>query len=139
MGAFILALDKNGMHLLCDEPKHRVLSKFLFDNDLWTTRAVHHDARTQYRSNRNECRIDRIEKTQNATFERIKPNVPGFFRIRIRLRKNLGTFGSIPSKVAFFIFAPFGRSKRNKLIATCLLYTSPSPRDLSTSRMPSSA
>jgi len=26
-----------------------------------------------------------------------------------------------------------------KLIETCLLYTSPSPRDLSTSRMPSSA
>ena len=33
-------------------------------------------------------------------------------------------------------------SKQNKVIAThisCLLYTSPSPRDLSTSRMPSSA
>ena len=28
---------------------------------------------------------------------------------------------------------------RNCLIDTCLLYTSPSPRDLSTSRMPSSA
>ena len=26
-----------------------------------------------------------------------------------------------------------------KLVASCLLYTSPSPRDLSTSRMPSSA
>ena len=30
-------------------------------------------------------------------------------------------------------------SKENKLIYFCLLYTSPSPRDLSTSRMPSSA
>ena len=29
--------------------------------------------------------------------------------------------------------------KANVLVATCLLYTSPSPRDLSTSRMPSSA
>ena len=28
---------------------------------------------------------------------------------------------------------------RNVLAITCLLYTSPSPRDLSTSRMPSSA
>ena len=30
-------------------------------------------------------------------------------------------------------------SKRTLLLCTCLLYTSPSPRDLSTSRMPSSA
>ena len=28
---------------------------------------------------------------------------------------------------------------RTEVIETCLLYTSPSPRDLSTSRMPSSA
>ena len=31
------------------------------------------------------------------------------------------------------------RIKRRNQISTCLLYTSPSPRDLSTSRMPSSA
>ena len=31
------------------------------------------------------------------------------------------------------------RGADNKTIYTCLLYTSPSPRDLSTSRMPSSA
>ena len=30
-------------------------------------------------------------------------------------------------------------TKQNEKYATCLLYTSPSPRDLSTSRMPSSA
>ena len=29
--------------------------------------------------------------------------------------------------------------KRHKMVYACLLYTSPSPRDLSTSRMPSSA
>ena len=29
--------------------------------------------------------------------------------------------------------------KKDRLIQICLLYTSPSPRDLSTSRMPSSA
>ena len=34
--------------------------------------------------------------------------------------------------------APKGRNNI-KLILACLLYTSPSPRDLSTSRMPSSA
>ena len=31
------------------------------------------------------------------------------------------------------------QGKSNTLTVTCLLYTSPSPRDLSTSRMPSSA
>ena len=36
----------------------------------------------------------------------------------------------------FIIFAVF---QLIPLISTCLLYTSPSPRDLSTSRMPSSA
>ena len=30
-------------------------------------------------------------------------------------------------------------SSKNGMVTTCLLYTSPSPRDLSTSRMPSSA
>ena len=32
-----------------------------------------------------------------------------------------------------------GRDDNYELVAVCLLYTSPSPRDLSTSRMPSSA
>ena len=35
--------------------------------------------------------------------------------------------------------AGYGGGLQDALIATCLLYTSPSPRDLSTSRMPSSA
>ena len=33
----------------------------------------------------------------------------------------------------------FGETKAAGLVLNCLLYTSPSPRDLSTSRMPSSA
>ena len=33
----------------------------------------------------------------------------------------------------------FGRTPEEELFTGCLLYTSPSPRDLSTSRMPSSA
>ena len=51
--------------------------------------------------------------------------------------------------VGFAPFSPFGTSKDVKIRTdkvtmtytpkTCLLYTSPSPRDLSTSRMPSSA
>ena len=35
--------------------------------------------------------------------------------------------------------AAFQRGEHSPLIEDCLLYTSPSPRDLSTSRMPSSA
>ena len=35
--------------------------------------------------------------------------------------------------------ATFPKSREGHLLKACLLYTSPSPRDLSTSRMPSSA
>ena len=34
---------------------------------------------------------------------------------------------------------PKSKSEISNMVSTCLLYTSPSPRDLSTSRMPSSA
>ena len=42
---------------------------FLSFTDHRHLRAIGQDARTQYRSNRNEYRMDRIEKTQNAIFE----------------------------------------------------------------------
>ena len=59
-------------------------------------------------------------------------------------------FDNIPDKLAAVDYFDFDVTKANgidinrlKLTlpswATCLLYTSPSPRDLSTSRMPSSA
>jgi len=37
------------------------------------------------------------------------------------------------------IYGEFADALRDEYPSTCLLYTSPSPRDLSTSRMPSSA
>ena len=40
------------------------------------------------------------KKTQKATFDGIKPNVPGFFGIGIPIRTNPGTIGLNPSKVA---------------------------------------
>ena len=40
---------------------------------------------------------------------------------------------------AFLSWIPLGYIFESTLLDTCLLYTSPSPRDLSTSRMPSSA
>ena len=47
--------------------------------------------------------------------------------------KPKGKLGELPQMVE----TPYGLSLR--FVSTCLLYTSPSPRDLSTSRMPSSA
>ena len=40
---------------------------------------------------------------------------------------------------AFVLWTLFNDNERKIMIISCLLYTSPSPRDLSTSRMPSSA
>ena len=79
------------------------------------TRAVHHDARTQYRSNRNEYRIDRIEKTQNATFEGIKPNVPGFFRIGIRFERISGRSAQFLQKWHFSFLPLLGELSRTSL------------------------
>ena len=45
----------------------------------------------------------------------------------------------IQTKALVVLTAPQDVQKLQTLLITCLLYTSPSPRDLSTSRMPSSA
>ena len=45
----------------------------------------------------------------------------------------------VKCEVTLFYWRPGSRDKSHKMIGSCLLYTSPSPRDLSTSRMPSSA
>ena len=43
-----------------------------------------------------------------------------------------------PSLITF-VYGPINSGKTELMSYVCLLYTSPSPRDLSTSRMPSSA
>ena len=48
-------------------------------------------------------------------------------------------FGGVLQAIEWFVLAVFVIEILIKLICFCLLYTSPSPRDLSTSRMPSSA
>ena len=49
-----------------------------------------------------------------------------------------GTFSLAGASLGFETFVA-GIGNSNTTYYTCLLYTSPSPRDLSTSRMPSSA
>ena len=50
---------------------------------------------------------------------------------------------AVPLLVGWFgvalVIGTYRRPSRRKLLITCLLYTSPSPRDRSVSRMPSSA
>ena len=55
------------------------------------------------------------------------------------LNAALGRFILSPSVAAAILFTIAGLVTWALAFATCLLYTSPSPRDLSTSRMPSSA
>ena len=58
-------------------------------------------------------------------------------QVRARLRDAFGT--TLPR---FDVMAALDRSPQGQTmseLSSCLLYTSPSPRDLSTSRMPSSA
>eukprot|EP00831_Metopus_contortus_P017129 TRINITY_DN17213_c0_g1_i2.p2 TRINITY_DN17213_c0_g1~~TRINITY_DN17213_c0_g1_i2.p2 ORF type:complete len:139 (+),score=21.53 TRINITY_DN17213_c0_g1_i2:3-419(+) len=57
---------------------------------------------------------------------------------RLRMKQILGLSEKIALETGFyFLFRNF--LEKNDFIKICLLYTSPSPRDLSTSRMPSSA
>ena len=50
-----------------------------------------------------------------------------------------GLYKFIPEVILEIIYKISKHQKVNLIINSCLLYTSPSPRDLSTSRMPSSA
>ena len=69
-----------------------------------------------------------------------EPQVPlgGDRRPMVKVRKE-GAFTEQAEKYQMSVkqFARFVEA--NQLLFSCLLYTSPSPRDLSTSRMPSSA
>ena len=61
---------------------------------------------------------------------------------RQHLEKAESVFGSslhYANKVHTALKSPLELATHPKLLDICLLYTSPSPRDLSTSRMPSSA
>ena len=85
-------------------------------------------------------------KRVGKVWARIFPNFPVFKKpLDIRQGKGTGNFSHLSKKVSKgnIIFEVSGVSLNYATIifksAACLLYTSPSPRDLSTSRMPSSA
>ena len=61
--------------------------------------------------------------------------IPVGYEGQVRARSSLGSKGLILPHSIGTIDADY----RGELFVLCLLYTSPSPRDLSTSRMPSSA
>ena len=65
--------------------------------------------------------------------------VQQFFLERLELLKGMNAFyirAHLPVTIIFFIWM---FNKRKEYYPTCLLYTSPSPRDATLSRMPSSA
>ena len=74
--------------------------------------------------------------THRGEFKEIKTNVPG-----VRFCEHLPKLAKVADK--FAILRGVSHTLAAHALGTqyliCLLYTSPSPRDLSTSRMPSSA
>ena len=76
------------------------------------------------------CRFlpDGLTTAVLPTVERVMMHNPSF-----------DLYARYPHAVHLNLFSPTHRPPGEKRSTTCLLYTSPSPRDLSTSRMPSSA
>ena len=52
---------------------------------------------------------------------------------------NIGNIWRLQNRLPLFSLRSWLQTKSTEQFIDCLLYTSPSPRDLSTSRMPSSA
>ena len=63
------------------------------------------------------------------------PKLPGVYKMINSKNEILyvGKAKNLPNRLKSYV------SEKNHIIRTCLLYTSPSPRDISGSRMPSSA
>eukprot|EP00831_Metopus_contortus_P046258 TRINITY_DN37140_c0_g1_i1.p2 TRINITY_DN37140_c0_g1~~TRINITY_DN37140_c0_g1_i1.p2 ORF type:complete len:100 (-),score=13.26 TRINITY_DN37140_c0_g1_i1:70-369(-) len=57
----------------------------------------------------------------------------------VKLEDGVLTFAPVEGVQGAWAQAGTARANVNNMVVGCLLYTSPSPRDLSTSRMPSSA
>ena len=78
-------------------------------------------------------RFKKQEKTKSASQESLEPTLIKTFIYLVRMKQPVNSEVATPS-------GTFQHEvKMIQSIRSCLLYTSPSPRDLSTSRMPSSA
>ena len=69
---------------------------------------------------------------------RVEVSGVGLTQVPIAIAPLRGEDG-VPQKISAIVQADLERSGQFKVIPTCLLYTSPSPRDRQKSRMPSSA
>ena len=78
-------------------------------------------------------------KLQINARNELKKNIKNFFiDNQIKFNENFNVY-STPNRLVLHIDKIPTEIKLNSEEISCLLYTSPSPRDLSTSRMPSSA
>ena len=89
--------------------------------------------------------LTRHMKRQGRVWTRIFPNIPVSKKpIEVRMGKGKGSPEYYacrvkPGRILFEVDGVSEQIAKEALYKACLLYTSPSPRDLSTSRMPSSA
>ena len=75
-----------------------------------------------------------LPQNHSATLQRLDQSIQ-----RVVLDRQDPISGLLPASTAHTIHGNYGDAWVRDCVYSCLLYTSPSPRDLSTSRMPSSA
>ena len=75
---------------------------------------------------------DHLSKEDKARFDQM--NI-----LAESIKQEIGDYGLIEDLMAWVVAQHFGRMKKEDAASVCLLYTSPSPRDATLSRMPSSA
>eukprot|EP00831_Metopus_contortus_P042370 TRINITY_DN3354_c0_g1_i1.p1 TRINITY_DN3354_c0_g1~~TRINITY_DN3354_c0_g1_i1.p1 ORF type:complete len:284 (-),score=45.89 TRINITY_DN3354_c0_g1_i1:23-874(-) len=152
------ALFKSGNYLEAINEYSRGIDLFKLNVDLSKIHLVENTARVQTAcqlfTNRSLCYFnvgkhkEAIEDADYVITNIDQKNAKAYFRKGMSLAK-IGRKGeakaALQRAVALFPTSTLYRDELQKLqiqqpiISSCLLYTSPSPRDLSTSRMPSSA
>ena len=85
----------------------------------------------------DDVEAGRVNRVVVYKIDRLTRSLTDFAKLVDRLDGAGASFVSVTQ--AFNTATSMGRLTLNVLLSFCLLYTSPSPRDLSTSRMPSSA
>jgi len=112
------------MHTLCLRDKDSVFSAEVFPMD------IHVQAE----------KAERLRKLHHGPRILALPNAWDVASARRMEEAGYPAVATTSAGVAASLGCPDGqRVSRGEMLEVCLLYTSPSPRDLSTSRMPSSA